>query len=164
MPSIANTVPSVTPFLWFDGQAEEAMRHYLATFPGAREIGVSRAGPQVMSVEFEIAGQRFIGLNGGPMYRFNEAVSFLVACDTQDEIDHYWDALTAGGEPGQCGWLKDRFGLSWQVVPRQLPSWLSGGGDPARATRVLDVMLASRKLEIAAFERAYAGDVASVES
>ncbi|MEZ4455281.1 MAG: VOC family protein [Gemmatimonadales bacterium] len=113
---------SITPFLWFDGVAEDAMNLYLSLFPDAKALGVSRAGPDgpVISVQFELLGQRFIGLNGGPGYQFTPAVSFLVLCDSQDEIDRLWTALTEGGAPDRCGWLKDRFGVSWQIVPSGL--------------------------------------------
>ena len=114
-------MPTVTPFLWFDSQAEEAMNLYTSVFPQARICSVNRAGAQVMSVEFELEGQRIMAMNAGPHHKFNEAVSFFVGCDTQEEIDGYWDKLTSdGGTPGRCGWLKDRFGLSWQIVPRRL--------------------------------------------
>jgi predicted 3-demethylubiquinone-9 3-methyltransferase (glyoxalase superfamily) len=151
-------MPTVTPFLWFDSQAEDAMQLYLSVFPNAKSLTVQRAGDRVMSVEFEVEGQRVIALNGGPHYRLNEAFSFLVSVETQDEIDKYWSKLTAnGGEPGQCGWLKDKFGVSWQVVPASLGRFLSGGGDPARAKRVMDVFFQMKKIDISRLQAAYDG-------
>jgi predicted 3-demethylubiquinone-9 3-methyltransferase (glyoxalase superfamily) len=146
---------NITPFLWFDTQAEEAMRFYASIFPRFKEIAVRRAQGKVMSVEFEVNGQRLIGLNGGPIYRFTEAFSLFVPCDTQAEIDDLWTTLTAdGGEPGRCGWLKDKFGLSWQVVPTVLASLLSGP-DPARAGRVVQAMLKMNKMDIATLQAAH---------
>src|SRR5260221_10686760 len=109
----------ITPFLWFDGKAEEAMNFYVSVFKNAKVGNVSRMGPggTVMSVTFELDGQKFMGLNGGPMFKFTEAVSFFVSCDTQEEIDEKWENLSAGGEKSRCGWLKDKYGLSWQIVP-----------------------------------------------
>ena len=142
----------VTPFLWYDGQAEEAARHYVAIFKkGSR---VTSASP--MSASFELEGQPFIALNGGPMYQFTEAVSLFVDCKDQREVDHYWQQLGEGGEPGRCGWLKDRFGLSWQVVPRALGSCL-GGKDRAGAQRAMEAMLGMGKLDVARLKAAYAG-------
>jgi predicted 3-demethylubiquinone-9 3-methyltransferase (glyoxalase superfamily) len=142
----------ITPFLWFDGNAEEAMRFYGSVFPDSKVLSTSP-----MMVSFELEGQRFYGLNGGPQYKFTEAVSFLVDCDTQEEVDTYWSKLTAGGgQPGQCGWLKDRFGLSWQVVPVGI-SRLLDGDDPARATRVMHAILGMNKIDIAALQVAAAG-------
>ena len=147
---------TVTPFLWFDTQAEEAMNYYASIFPRAKPLSVQRANGQVMSVEYELEGQKFMALNGGPLFKFNEAVSFLVGCDTQQEIDTLWDKLTAdGGSPSQCGWLKDKFGLSWQIIPKKLGSLLGGGGDPARAKRVLDAMLPMKKLDERRLQEAY---------
>jgi predicted 3-demethylubiquinone-9 3-methyltransferase (glyoxalase superfamily) len=147
---------TITPFLWFDTQAEEAMNYYASIFPRAKPLSVQRANGQVMSVEYELEGQKFMALNGGPLYKFNEAVSFFVGCDTQQEIDTLWDKLTAdGGSPTQCGWLKDKFGLSWQIIPKKLGSLLGGGGDPARAKRVLDAMLPMKKLDERRLQEAY---------
>jgi predicted 3-demethylubiquinone-9 3-methyltransferase (glyoxalase superfamily) len=147
---------TIAPFLWFESQAEEAMNFYASIFPRSKAISVNGAQGRVMSVEYELEGQRFIALNGGPMYRFNEAVSVLVSCETQDEIDALWKKLTAdGGEPGRCGWLKDKFGLSWQVVPTSLGKFLSGGGDPARAKRVMDVFCQMSKFDIGQLQAAY---------
>src|SRR3954453_18953786 len=150
----------ITPNLWFDGQAEEAAAFYCSVFPNSRIVRVSRytdAGPgpagSVMAVEFELDGQRLGGINGGPEFTFSEAVSLAVNCAGQDEVDHYWERLSEGGEEGPCGWLKDRFGVSWQVVPRGLPELLS---DPAVAPRVMEAMLQMRKLEVAKLEHAAA--------
>lgn len=157
-------MPKITPFLWFDDQAEEAATFYVSVFPNSQILSVSRYGPagpgpegQAMVVTFELDGVRFTALNGGPQYRFTEAVSFYVDCADQAEIDHYWDTLTAnGGSPGQCGWLKDRFGLSWQIVPKVLPE-LIGGSDPEKARRGMQAMLKMTKLDIEGLRRARAG-------
>ena len=154
------SVQKITPCLWFDRNAEEAANHYVSIFPNSRIVTTSRygeAGPlpkgTVLTVIFELEGQRFMGLNGGPLFKFSEAISMMVACDTQDEIDRFWDKLSAGGEKGRCGWLKDRFGVSWQVVPSML-SELMGGGDAARANRVMTALMRMNKLDIAALRRA----------
>ena len=150
-------MPSITPFLWYDSQAEDAMNLYASIFPNAKVGNVSRAGDRVMSVEFELEGQRFMALNGGPMYKFNESVSFFVSCETQQEIDHYWSKLTAnGGEPGRCGWLKDKYGLSWQIVPKAF-SKLLGGGDPAATQRVVQAFMQMGKLDIQTLQDAHDG-------
>ena len=150
-------MPSITPFLWYDSQAEEAMNLYTSIFPHAKAGNVSRAGDRVMSVEFELEGQKFMALNGGPMYKFNESVSFFVSCETQQEIDTYWAKLTAdGGEPGRCGWLKDKFGLSWQIVPKTF-SKLLGSGDPAATQRVVNAFMQMSKLDIQTLQNAYDG-------
>jgi len=147
---------TVTPFLWFDTQAEDAMNYYASIFPRAKVLRVQRANGHVMSVEYELEGQRFMALNAGPQFTFNEAVSFFVGCDTQQEIDTLWDKLTAdGGSPSRCGWLKDKFGLSWQIIPKKLGSLLGGGGDPARAKRVVDAMLQMAKLDEHRLQEAY---------
>lgn len=153
----------ITPFLWFDGNAEEAARFYVSVFKSSKIVTTARygdAGPgpkgSVMTVVFSLDGQEFIGLNGGPHFKFTEAVSFSIDCKTQDEVDYYWDKLSAGGEPSQCGWLKDKFGLSWQVNPGVLGEMLSDP-DPAKAKRVMEAMLKMKKIDIAALKRAYAG-------
>jgi predicted 3-demethylubiquinone-9 3-methyltransferase (glyoxalase superfamily) len=150
----------ITPFLWFDSEAEEAAQLYTSVFPNSRIIGLSRfgdAGPgtpgSVMTVDFELNGQRFVALNGGPEFSFTEAVSFQIDCETQDEVDHYWSRLGDDGEHGPCGWLKDRFGLSWQVVPSALPRLLSDS-DREKSQRVMTAMLRMSKLEIAELEAA----------
>jgi predicted 3-demethylubiquinone-9 3-methyltransferase (glyoxalase superfamily) len=157
-------MPKITPFLWFDDQAEEAARFYAGVFPNSKiekvvrygEAGPGRPG-SVMTVEFELAGQSFVALNGGPQFPFTEAVSFSVECEDQREIDHFWEALSQGGQTNVCGWLKDRYGLSWQVVPKVLPQ-LVGGPDPTRANRAMQAMLKMTKLDIAALEAAYVGE------
>ena len=143
---------TITPFLWFDGNVEEAVRFYASVFPNTRIENVSPA-----QATFELLGQRFLALNGGPAFKFNEAVSFFISCDTQQEVDNYWRKLLAdGGEESQCGWLKDKFGLSWQVIPRQLGLYLSDP-DRTKAKRVMDAMLKMKKIDVAALDRAYAG-------
>ena len=160
--------PRITPCLWFDTQAEEAANAYVSIFGDGRigriarygEEGVEIHGRQpgsVMTVEFEISGQTFVALNGGPQFTFNEAVSFQVHCDTQEEIDHFWARLTEGGEGGPCGWLKDRFGVSWQVVPAVLSELLTDP-DPQKSQRVTRAFLQMQKFDIAALLRAYRGD------
>ena len=158
-------MPRVTPFLWYDHQAEEAANFYASVFPNSRVDRVTRypegspegyAPGSVMTVEFELDGQPVIALNGGPHFRFNESFSFSVECASQEEVDYYWNALTAGGEESQCGWLKDRFGLSWQINPRQL-SELLADADPGTSQRVMEAMLQMKKIDIAALERAAAG-------
>lgn len=150
-------MPTITPFLWFDTQAEDAMNFYASIFPTTKVLSVNRAGDRVMSVEFELQGQKFMGLNAGPHYKFNEAVSFFVGCETQDEIDNYWSKLTAdGGEPGRCGWLKDKFGLSWQIVPKSIGRLLSSG-DPAASQRVGQALMQMNKLDAAKLQQAYDG-------
>jgi predicted 3-demethylubiquinone-9 3-methyltransferase (glyoxalase superfamily) len=150
-----------TPNLWFDGNAEEAMNFYLSIFPNSKVLSIARygdAGPgpkgSVLSVAFELNGQEFVGINGGPHYKFTPAVSFSVLCETQVEIDALWEKLLAGGEPSQCGWLTDKFGLSWQVVPRLLIEYLQDK-DTERANRVMSAMLKMVKLDIATLRRAY---------
>ena len=147
---------TITPFLWFETQAEEAMRFYTSIFPRSKAGPVKRAGDKVFSVEFELEGQKVFGMNGRPaQFAFNESVSLFVGCDTQQEIDTLWAKLTgSGGQPSRCGWLKDQFGLSWQIVPKSLGGLLSGNGDPAKAKRVMDAMLGMSKLDIAALESA----------
>jgi predicted 3-demethylubiquinone-9 3-methyltransferase (glyoxalase superfamily) len=154
------TAKKVTPMLWFDGQAEDAARFYVSLFADA-EIGHVSHLPDgsPLVVEFSLAGQRFTALNGGPQYAFSPAISFVVDCDTQEEVDHYWYRLSEGGEPEaqQCGWLKDRFGVSWQIVPRQLSEYMSDP-DPEKAGRTMQAMLQMKKLDIAELKRAHDGD------
>jgi predicted 3-demethylubiquinone-9 3-methyltransferase (glyoxalase superfamily) len=151
-------VPATTPFLWFDGTAEEAARLYVSLFPNSTIDEVMGTPGSAMGVRFTLDGAPFIALNGGPMYQFTPAISFQIACADQAEVDHYWEGLTAGGgEPGQCGWLKDRFGLSWQVTPQQLGSYL-GGSDAAGAARAQQAMLGMGKLVIEDLRRAYEGN------
>ncbi|MFL5270500.1 MAG: VOC family protein [Anaeromyxobacteraceae bacterium] len=153
----------VTPFLWFDSQAEEAAKYYCSAFKNSRILHTTRygdAGPgpkgTVMTVVFELDGQEFIALNGGPLFKFNESVSFSVSCGSQEEVDELWAKLTAGGQEGQCGWLKDRYGLSWQVNPTALGQLLSDP-DPVKSKRVMEAMLRMKKIDIAALRRAHDG-------
>ena len=151
-------MPTVTPFLWFDTQAEEAMNFYASVFNRSKVLSVHRAQGKVMSVEFELERQKFMALNAGPLYKFTEAISFFVACETQPEIDDLWDKLTAdGGSPSRCGWLKDKFGLSWQIIPTTLGRMLSDK-DAARAGRVMNAMLQMNKLDVQQLQKAYNGE------
>lgn len=148
----------ITPFLWFNDNAEEAARFYVDVFPNSRVTDVARMGEgaPALTVAFTLDGEDFVALNGGPVHAFTEAVSFVIDCETQAEVDRYWAALTAGGgQPGDCGWLKDCFGLSWQVVPRRLPELLTDP-DPARAQRALQAMMQMSRIDIAALEAAAA--------
>ena len=150
-------MPTITPFLWFDSQAEEAMNFYASIFKRSKVISVNRAQGKVMSVQFELEGQAFTALNGGPLFKFTEAISFFVACETQQEIDDLWGKLTAdGGAPSRCGWLKDRFGLSWQIVPASLGRML-GDKDATRSKRVMDAMMQMNKLDLRRLQHAYDG-------
>jgi predicted 3-demethylubiquinone-9 3-methyltransferase (glyoxalase superfamily) len=152
----------LTPCLWFDTQGEDAATFYTSVFPNSKILEVARygsAGPRpegtVMTVSFELDGQEFLALNGGPQFSFSEAISFQVPCESQEEVDSYWNQLSAGGEEGPCGWLKDRFGLSWQIVPTALPRLLSDP-DRAKAQGVMSAMLGMKKIEIEELERAAA--------
>jgi predicted 3-demethylubiquinone-9 3-methyltransferase (glyoxalase superfamily) len=156
-------MPTTVPCLWFDGQAEQAAEHYIGIFPNSKILGVTRYGPDapqpegsVLTVEFSLDGQRYIGLNGGPQFTFSEAISFQILCTDQDEVDHYWRRLAEGGEQGPCGWLKDRFGVSWQVVPTVLLD-LVKDPDPGRAQRATEAMLGMGKIDIDALRRAAEG-------
>jgi predicted 3-demethylubiquinone-9 3-methyltransferase (glyoxalase superfamily) len=159
----------IAPCLWFDDQAEQAVAFYLSIFANSRIINLSRYGEaghefhgrppgSVMAVAFELDGQAFTALNGGPVFRFNEAISLQVNCQDQAELDHYWDKLSAGGDPAaqQCGWLKDRYGVSWQIVPSVLPQLLSDP-DTSKTQRVMTALLQMHKLDIATLQKAYAG-------
>jgi predicted 3-demethylubiquinone-9 3-methyltransferase (glyoxalase superfamily) len=154
---------SITPSLWFDTQAEEAAEFYTSVFPSSRIVSrthYTEAGPReagmVMTVEFELDGRRFVAINGGPEFTFDEAVSFQITCETQEELDRYWERLTDGGEEGPCGWCKDRFGLSWQVVPTGMEEVFSDP-DPERARRAMEAMFGMRKIDMAALRRAADG-------
>ena len=150
-------MPSITPFLWFDTQAEEAMNLYTSVFTRSKVISVNRAGGRVMSVQFELENQRFMALNAGPQFPFTEAISFFVGCETQAEIDDLWARLTAdGGSESRCGWLKDKFGLSWQIVPNSLGRMLTDK-DPAKAQRTMQAMLQMNKIDIAKLQAAHDG-------
>jgi predicted 3-demethylubiquinone-9 3-methyltransferase (glyoxalase superfamily) len=153
----------ITPFLWFDDDAEEAMNFYVSIFKNSKILEVQRygkggPGPEgsVMTGSFQIEGQAFMALNGGPQYKFTQAISFFVSCETQQEVDELWNKLSAGGEEDRCGWLRDKFGLSWQIIPRRLGELL-GDKDPERAKRAMDAMLQMRKIDIAGLERAAQG-------
>jgi predicted 3-demethylubiquinone-9 3-methyltransferase (glyoxalase superfamily) len=153
-------MPRPTPFLWFDTEAEEAATFYTSLFPNSRIGHVARygdAGPgaagAVMTVRFELDGQPFVALNGGPQYTFTEAISFTIDCASQAEVDRYWNALSDGGKQGPCGWLKDRYGFSWQIVPSALPELL-GDPDPGRAQRAMEAMFAMKKIDIEAIRAA----------
>jgi predicted 3-demethylubiquinone-9 3-methyltransferase (glyoxalase superfamily) len=151
-------MPTITPFLWFDTQAEEAMNFYVSTFKRSKIISVNRAQGKVMSVTFELEGQKFMALNAGPQFPFTEAISFFVGCETQQEIDDLWSALTAdGGAPSRCGWLKDKFGLSWQIIPNALGRMLSDT-DAAKSGRAMNAMLQMDKLDLKRLQQAYDGE------
>jgi predicted 3-demethylubiquinone-9 3-methyltransferase (glyoxalase superfamily) len=152
----------ITPCLWFDTEGEEAATFYTSLFPNSKIVDVARygsAGPRpegtVMTVSFELDGQKFVALNGGPDFTFSEAISFQVSCENQEEVDSYWNALAEGGEEGPCGWVKDRFGLSWQIIPTALPELLSDP-NPEKSQRVMAAMLQMKKIEIDALEQAAA--------
>jgi predicted 3-demethylubiquinone-9 3-methyltransferase (glyoxalase superfamily) len=151
----------ITPILWFDGQAEEAMNFYVSIFKNSKVLSVNRYGkgapmPEgtVLTASFKLDGQNFVALNGGPMYKFSPATSFVVDCDNQEEVDYYWDKLGAGGKPNRCAWLDDKFGVTWQIVPKQLGQLLSGP-DPVKAGRVMQAMMQMSKIDIAGLQRAY---------
>ena len=152
--AVLEKFPRITPFLWFDANAEEAVDFYIGVFKNSRRLEVVRNSDEthapkgsVLTVAFELEGQKFTALNGGPVFKFNEAVSFVVRCDSQQEVDHYWSRLSAGGSESQCGWLKDKFGLSWQIVPARLP-------DLIKHPKAMQAMLKMKKLDIATLERA----------
>ena len=157
-------MPTITPFLWFDTEAEDAARFYTSVFPNSRITKVTtrpdRDVATVLTAEFELDGRPYIALNGGPQYSFTEAVSLYVDCRTQEEVDRYWAALTKGGEEGPCGWLKDRYGLSWQVIPAALTRYLTDP-DQEKADRVFSAMMKMRKIDVAEIERAAEGVGAS---
>jgi predicted 3-demethylubiquinone-9 3-methyltransferase (glyoxalase superfamily) len=154
----------IVPFLWFDDEAEEAMSFYASIFKDSEIVDVTRygeAGPgkpgTVMVGTFKIAGQEFMALNGGPLFKFNESISFHVTCESQEEVDDFWEKLTDGGEESQCGWLKDKFGVSWQIVPTALGEMLSDP-DPERSRRAMEAMLQMKKIDIATMRRAFDGE------
>ncbi|MFB7218017.1 VOC family protein [Streptomyces sp. NPDC056227] len=157
------TSEGFTTCLWLDGQAEEAANYYMSIFKNSKlgRVGrYSEAGPgpagSVLAVEFEINGQKFVALNGGPQFTFNESISFQIRCDDQEEVDYYWSRLCEGGEEGPCGWLKDKYGVSWQVVPNVLIDWI-GDPDPEKASRTTEAMMTMKKLDIAALQKVHAG-------
>jgi len=146
--------PRISPFLWFDANAEEAVNFYLGVFPNSRrvtEVRMTEAGPgpkgRILTIAFELDGQKFTALNGGPTFKFTEAISFVVRCDSQQEVDHYWSKLSAGGREMDCGWLKDKFGIAWQIVPARLPELVKN-------PKAMQAMLKMKKLDIAELERA----------
>jgi predicted 3-demethylubiquinone-9 3-methyltransferase (glyoxalase superfamily) len=152
--SALESIPRITPFLWFDANAEEAVEFYLKVFKNSRRIGELRntgnssgAKGSILTISFELDGQKFTALNGGPLFKFTEAISFMVRCDSQQEVDEYWSKLSHGGTESQCGWLKDKFGLSWQIVPARLP-------DLIKHPKAMQAMLKMKKLDIAELERA----------
>jgi len=154
----------ITPFLWFDTQAEEATNFYVSIFKNSEVLDIRRyenAGPggdeSVLTTAFRLDGQEFMAINGGPYFKLNEAVSFYVNCESQEEVDYFWEKLTDGGEESQCGWLKDKFGLSWQIIPAAMAELLSDP-DPARANRAMQAMLQMQKIDIATLQRAADGD------
>jgi len=156
-------MPKTTPCLWFDGQAEAAAEHYVSIFPNSKILTTIPYGPDSMGSEgstmvvtFSLDGQDYVGLNGGPQFTFSEAISFQIYCADQDEVDHYWNALTVGGEEGPCGWLKDKYGLSWQVVPKVMLEMLKDEKSP-RAQRAMNAMMKMKKLDIDELKRAYQG-------
>jgi predicted 3-demethylubiquinone-9 3-methyltransferase (glyoxalase superfamily) len=156
-------MPKITPFLWFDNNAEEAINFYVSVFKNSKILRLQRfenAGPggkgTVVTGTFELDGQQFMALQGGPLFKFTEAISMFVNCETQEEVDYFWEKLTAGGNESQCGWLKDKFGLSWQIVPAALGQML-GDKDPAKSKRVMEAMLQMRKIDIARLQQAYEG-------
>ena len=155
----------ITPCLWFDDQAEDAAKFYVSVFKNSKLGEISRYGKEgfeihgrkagtVMTAEWEIEGQKFVGLNGGPQFKFSEAISFQIMCEDQKEIDHFWSKLTAGGQEGPCGWLKDKFGLSWQVVPKELTEMMNDSDSP-RSERAMEAMLQMKKIDIKAMQDAY---------
>jgi predicted 3-demethylubiquinone-9 3-methyltransferase (glyoxalase superfamily) len=158
------TIQKITPHLWFDTNAEEAIRFYVSLFANSKITGMSHYGegarmPQgmVMAIQFELDGQAFAAINGGPIFKFSEAISFMVNCDDQAEIDRLWHALVEGGKPQPCGWLKDRFGLSWQINFAGFAKLVTEGGDPARAGRVMEALMKMQKIDVAVLKAAYAG-------
>lgn len=166
MPKVAQ---KITPFLWFDTQAEEAAGFYVSIFKNSRIKGLARYDGEaaaagrpkgsVMTVQFELDGQDFVALNGGPVFKFTEAISFVVSCESQDELDHFWQQLSAGGQEVECGWLKDKFGVSWQVVPTILGEMLQDR-DPEKPKRVMAALLKMKKVDIAGLRKAYEGRLA----
>jgi predicted 3-demethylubiquinone-9 3-methyltransferase (glyoxalase superfamily) len=157
----------ITPFLWFDHQAEEAVNFYTSIFENSKIVSITRYGKEgaqasgrpegtVMTAAFQLAGQEFVALNGGPQFKFTEAISFVVHCESQDEVDYYWEKLSEGGDEKaqQCGWLKDRYGMSWQIIPSVLAELL-GDPDPQKSKRVMEAMLQMKKIEIAGLKKAY---------
>ncbi len=162
--AFSSTMQKIIPFLWFDGKAEEAANFYVSLFKDSRIVNISRygdAGPApkgtAMSATFELAGQRYIALNAGPQFKFSEAISFFINCETQQEVDDLWEKLSAGGQKSRCGWLKDKYGLSWQVIPTALGEMLQDK-DPKKSQRVMQAMMQMTKIDIALLKQAYDGN------
>jgi predicted 3-demethylubiquinone-9 3-methyltransferase (glyoxalase superfamily) len=153
-------MPKITPFLWFEGQAEEAMNHYLSIFKNGKVLSVNRMNGKVLTVCFELEGQQFTALNAEPLFKFNEAISFFVNCETQEEVGELWEKLSAGGEKSRCGWLKDKFGLWWQIIPKALGQLMSDP-DPEKSKAVMQAMLKMNKIVIADLRKAYEGKTAA---
>ena len=153
-------MPKITPFLWFDNQAEEAMNYYLSIFKDGKVLNVHRKDGKVLTVAFELNGQRIMALNGGPLFNFTEAISLFVSCDTQEEVDELWEKLTAVGEESRCGWLKDKYGLSWQIIPKALME-LMGDPDPQKSQAVFEAMMKMKKIVIDDLKRAHEGKAAA---
>jgi predicted 3-demethylubiquinone-9 3-methyltransferase (glyoxalase superfamily) len=150
----------ITPFLWFDGEAEKAMNHYISIFKSGKVLQVNHRGGKVLTVTFELEGQRFMALNAEPLFQFNEAISFFVDCETQGEVDELWEKLSAGGEKSRCGWLKDKFGLWWQIIPKALMQLLNDP-DPEKSNAVMQSMLKMDKIVIEDLKKAYEGKAAA---
>ena len=153
-------MPKITPFLWFDGRAEEAMNYYLSIFKNGKALSVNRMNGKVLTVSFELEGQRFMALNAEPLFKFNDAISLFVDCETQEEVDELWEKLSAGGEKGRCGWLKDKFGLWWQIIPKTLMQLMSDQ-DPKKSNAVMQAMLKMNKIVIEDLKQAYEGAAAA---
>lgn len=147
-------IQKITPFLWFDGRAEEAMNHYVSIFKNSKVLSTNRFNGKVLTVTFELEGQRFMALNAEPLFKFTEAISFFVSCESQEEVDQLWEKLSSGGEKSRCGWLKDKFGLSWQVIPTALMRLMSDP-DPKKSNAVMQEMLKMNKIVIKDLQRAY---------
>jgi predicted 3-demethylubiquinone-9 3-methyltransferase (glyoxalase superfamily) len=147
-------IRGITPFLWFDGRAEEAMNHYISIFPNSKVLSINRLDGKVLTVAFELEGQKFMGLNAEPLFKFTEAVSFFVSCDTQEDVDVLWDKLSTGGEKSRCGWLKDKFGLSWQIIPAALMNLMSDP-NPKKSNAVMQAMLKMDKIVIKDLQKAH---------
>jgi predicted 3-demethylubiquinone-9 3-methyltransferase (glyoxalase superfamily) len=153
-------MPKITPFLWFDNSAEEAANFYTSLFKNSKVLNVNRVGGKVLTVSFELEGQKFIGLNGGPHYHFTEAFSMFVSVETQEEVDHLWNKLTEGGSENRCGWLKDKYGLSWQIIPNALTE-LMNDKDPGKSAAVFQAMMKMNKIVIADLKQAHEGKTAA---
>jgi predicted 3-demethylubiquinone-9 3-methyltransferase (glyoxalase superfamily) len=147
-------MPTITPFLWFDSQAEEAMNFYISIFKDGRVLDVRRKDGKVFTVTFELQGQKIMALNAGPIFKFNEAISLFVECDTQQEVDEYWEKLSAGAQESRCGWVKDKYGLWWQIIPKELGKLLSDP-DPNKSQAVMQAMLQMNKIIIADLQKAH---------